>query len=358
MSYPTIYAGTELRFTGKLPEHDGLGTLADATKCQVTEDIEGAFELELTYPCSGRLFRYLVPDALIRVDLGAMNPFVGSYRQLFRIARTEYSGQEVTAFAEHLSYDLNYSYTGPVKLSSKSPGALLDNLVSKRFNSRDGFTFSCSLPLTTDYIHWDFEEPYSVREGILQLAAKAGGEIMWDNQDVRLGLWGEDKAFAVEYGSNMASFRRELDVTEAAAGVYVYYKDSKTYTGQFGPFTLADNPYGVSRYLLYNCADDLDAEPMVSNMQDIGLAWLRQRSANPRESISATVTEVPPGLGLKLYDRVQVAHKPFGIYTTARIVRVVFDVLQDRYRELEIGSLPKDIARTIARIQNAKGAKG
>ena len=48
MSYPTIYAGTEIRFTGKLPEHDGLGTLADCTGCEVTEDIEGVFELELT----------------------------------------------------------------------------------------------------------------------------------------------------------------------------------------------------------------------------------------------------------------------------------------------------------------------
>ena len=105
MSYPTIYAGTEIRFTGKLPEHDGLGTLADCTGCEVTEDIEGVFELELTYPASGRLFRYLAPDALIRVSLGAMNPFVGSNNQFFRIARTEYrmdgGTPVVTAFAEH-----------------------------------------------------------------------------------------------------------------------------------------------------------------------------------------------------------------------------------------------------------------
>lgn len=360
MSHPTIYAGTEIRFTGKLPEHDGLGTLADCTNCEVTEDIEGVFELELTYPASGRLFRYLAPDALIRVSLGAMNPFVGSNNQLFRIARTEYrmdgGTPVVTAFAEHLSYDLNYSYTGPITLDDKRPSYLLETMLTNRFSTRDGFTFACSLPADTDYHHWAFEEPYSMREGVLKLAEEFNGEILWDNQDVKIGLFGEDRDFVVEYGGNMASFSRDADVSESATGVYIYYKDSKTYSGYSGPFTLADNPYGVTRHRLYNCADDVPSQPMSSNMEDIALAWLRRQEINPKTRITAKVTEVPEGMPIKLYDRVQVAHRVFGVYITARVVRVRYDVLRDRYKELEIGSLPKDIARTIAKMQ--KGAKG
>lgn len=361
MSYPTLYAGTEIRFSGKLPEHDGLGTLADVTKCEVTEDIEGSFELELASPASGRLFRYLVPDALLRVELGPMNPFVGSNRQFFRVARTEYrmdgGAPVVSAFAEHLSYDLNYSYTAPFTTDSKSPSALLDSMVSKRFNSRDGFSYSCSLPTSTDYLHWEFEEPYSMREGLLTLAEKSGGEILWDNREVKLGLYGEDRDFTVEYGGNMASFTREADVSEAVTGVYIYYKDGSAYSGYYGPFTLADNPYGVTRHRLYNCADDVPSQPMSSNMEDIALAWLRRQTGAPQTGISATVTEVPEGLPIKLYDRVQVAHRAFGVYETARVVRARYDVLRDRYKELEIGSLPKDITRTIAKIQR-KGARG
>lgn len=361
MSYPTLYAGTEIRFSGKLPEHDGLGTLADISQCVVTEDIEGTFELELTYPASGRLFRYLVPDALLRVELGPMNPFVGSSRQFFRISRTEYrmdgGAPVVSAFAEHLSYDLNYSYRGPVKLDSKSPGGLLENLMTYRFNTHDGFTCSCSLPVQPDSIHWEFDEPFSVREGILILAEKAGGEILWDNQDVKLGLFGEDRDFTVEYGVNMASFSRESDVSEAVTGVYPYYKDNNVYSGHSGPYTLVDNPYGVTRHRLYNCADDVSDQPTAVEIEKIALSWLRRQTGAPQTSISATATEVPEGLPIKLYDRVQVAHRAFGVYETARVVRVRYDVLRDRYKELEIGSLPKDIARTIAKIQR-KGARG
>lgn len=206
------------------------------------------------------------------------------------------------------------------------------------------------------YHHWAFEEPYSMREGVLKLAEEFNGEILWDNQDVKIGLYGEDRDFVVEYGGNMASFSRDSDVSEAATGVYIYYKDSKTYSGYSGPFTLADNPYGVTRHRLYNCADDVPSQPMSSNMEDIALAWLRRQEINPKTSITAKVTEVPEGMPIKLYDRVQVAHRVFGVYITARVVRVRYDVLRDRYKELEIGSLPKDIARTIAKMQ--KGAKG
>ena len=95
---------------------------------------------------------------------------------------------------------------------------------------------------------------------------------------------------------------------------------------------------------------------MSSNMENIALAWLRRQEINPKTSITAKVTEVPEGMPIKLYDRVQVAPRGLGVYITARVVRVRYDVLRDRYKELEIGSLSKDIARTIAKIQ--KGAKG
>ena len=42
---PCLYASTETQF-----DHNGIGKLADAQSCVVTEKRNGSFELKLVYP--------------------------------------------------------------------------------------------------------------------------------------------------------------------------------------------------------------------------------------------------------------------------------------------------------------------
>ena len=48
MSKPILFAATDTAF-----DTNGLGVLTDAISCTVTEERNGAFELEMTYPVSG-----------------------------------------------------------------------------------------------------------------------------------------------------------------------------------------------------------------------------------------------------------------------------------------------------------------
>lgn len=45
---PCLYASTETKF-----DHNGIGKLADAQSCIVTEKRNGSFELEIVYPVDG-----------------------------------------------------------------------------------------------------------------------------------------------------------------------------------------------------------------------------------------------------------------------------------------------------------------
>lgn len=45
---PCLYASTEAKF-----DHNGIGKLADAQSCIVTEKRNGSFELEMVYPADG-----------------------------------------------------------------------------------------------------------------------------------------------------------------------------------------------------------------------------------------------------------------------------------------------------------------
>ena len=45
---PCLYASTETKF-----DHNGIGKMADAHSCVVTEKRNGSFELEMVYPADG-----------------------------------------------------------------------------------------------------------------------------------------------------------------------------------------------------------------------------------------------------------------------------------------------------------------
>ena len=55
---PILYAPNAESF-----DNDGIGTLTDTISCTVTEERNGTFELELTYPVAGILYDEIKPDS-------------------------------------------------------------------------------------------------------------------------------------------------------------------------------------------------------------------------------------------------------------------------------------------------------
>ena len=62
MSKPILYPQTETKF-----QDNGMGVLSDAVSCTVTEERNGAFELEMQYPVSSR-FGYTGSASRCRVQ--------------------------------------------------------------------------------------------------------------------------------------------------------------------------------------------------------------------------------------------------------------------------------------------------
>jgi phage-related protein len=65
MSHPILYDKHATQFFNL-----GLGVLKDAVRCMVTEERNGVFELEMTYPNEGALADLLEVDYLIKADAG------------------------------------------------------------------------------------------------------------------------------------------------------------------------------------------------------------------------------------------------------------------------------------------------
>ena len=75
---PTLYNSNETDFSG-----GGVGFLSDCTRCVVTEERNGVYECEFSYPMDGQHYSEIEPDMIIKVKPNEM-----SDPQLFRIYRT------------------------------------------------------------------------------------------------------------------------------------------------------------------------------------------------------------------------------------------------------------------------------
>lgn len=83
---------------------NGLGRLNDAIKCIVREELNGEYELEMTYPLSGRLFSSIRHSYII-----VAKPFRKGALQAFRIYKISKPMMgTITVYARHISYQLNH----------------------------------------------------------------------------------------------------------------------------------------------------------------------------------------------------------------------------------------------------------
>jgi len=96
---PILFAPSATSFTT-----NGLGRLADTISYKVIEELNGQYELELTYPKDGRLFSSICYSAII-----VAKPFQNGSLQAFRIYKiTKPMKGAVTIYARHITYQLNH----------------------------------------------------------------------------------------------------------------------------------------------------------------------------------------------------------------------------------------------------------
>ena len=60
---PILYDSNELSFTS-----NGLGRLRDCISCMVTEERNGVYECDFSYPVDGANFDLIIPGRIIGVD--------------------------------------------------------------------------------------------------------------------------------------------------------------------------------------------------------------------------------------------------------------------------------------------------
>ena len=115
---PCLYPATAESFTD-----NGLGILAEALSCTVTEERNGAYELSMTYPISGRRYNDIAQRCIITAP-----PAPGKAPQPFRIYQISRPMRgKITINAQHISYDLNGVPVAPFTAPSAASAMVIPN---------------------------------------------------------------------------------------------------------------------------------------------------------------------------------------------------------------------------------------
>lgn len=341
---------------------NGLGRLSDTISAKVEEERNGSYELTLEYPVDGIHYQDLAISNLILAT-----PADGKDPQPFRIYKiTRPMGGKVTVYAEHLSYQL--SMIPVVPFTAPSCLAALQGL---KTNAAE----ACPFDFYTDKTigtQWTVQQPASIREllggtdgSILETYR---GELEFDGYDVH--LWtnrGTDAGVVIRYGKNLTNLEQEENIENTYTGILPYWQkedeDGTVTTVMLPERVLHSDRAGnfpYQRTIPVDFSGEFEEQPTEQELRDAGEDYILANnigipSVNVKvDFIALWQTEEYKDLAalerVNLCDTVTVRFDKLGVDVTAKVIKTNFDVLTERYNEIEVGDAKGTLGGTISEI--------
>lgn len=346
---PILYESNEQEFTS-----NGLGRLYDCIRCEVPEEKNGIYECEFEYPVTGIHYDDIYPGRIIAAthdENGDIQPFV-------IYAYTKPENGVVTFYAHHISYRLN----GIVStLSNINNATAAFNWLVMNSKPNNPFTFSTNV-IGNHYLPYSDGTPRSVKDflggGEGSILDTYGGEYEFNMGFVT--LWehrGKLRDITIRHGVNMTEFNDDLDYSESFNSCVPYWKSGSTLV--VGAMQRLDNAsYDGRDYCVpLDVTDKFASQPTAGLVGIEGYKYMKNNQTYlPSRNIKVNFVKLADTDEYKQYaplqkcllcDSVNVVFPRYNMAGVFKIVRVVWDVLQERYTEMELGNLSTSLAEAL-----------
>lgn len=344
---PILFPSTATSWTTQ-----GLGALTDATSCTVTEERNGIFELEMQYPMTGIHFSEIQNRCII---FAIPSPYRSA--QPFRIYRiTKPLGGICTIYARHIAYDLD-----GVPLKPFTAGSAAEAIAGLQANAATDspFTFWTDKSTVANFAVTVPSATRSVLGGQTGSVLDVyGGEYEWDGYTVKLyNQRGQDNGVLISYGKNLTDLEQDENISNVVTGILPYWadQDGNLVTGEI---VNAPGTYDFQKVVPVDFSQDFETAPTQEQLQEAAEDYVTENKVGvPDVSISVSFVQLEQTEEYKhlallekcdLCDTVTVQFEKLGVNAKAEIVKIVTDVLIERYKSVEIGSIRPNIATTIA----------
>lgn len=356
---PILYDADRTSFPAGVD--NGLGVLADAMSCKVTQELNGQYELELHYPVEGIHYGEIALRAILRATVGPDGKL-----QPFRVYRIV-PGMSGTAaiYAQHIAYDLGGYVVSPFT-AADAPSAVA---AIKSHAMPTSFPFALMTDKTT-VAAMTVTVPSSAW-GLLggqqgSLLDVYGGEYEFDEWAVRLlTRRGADRGVSVRYGKNLTDLTQDASCANCYTGAVPYWRGNDI-TVTAAP-VYAEGDFGYTRLMPLDLSSSFEQQPTQEQLQAAAASYIKQnRIGVPAVSWDVKLALLAQSSGYEdvafleqiyLGDTVGVYFHRLGVDAKARVNKIVWDCLLDRYDSVALGSVKANIAATIAGQQKEIDAK-
>lgn len=349
---PILYEKTERSFI-----NNGLCRLHDMVSCEVTEERNGVYECNFTYPVDGANYEKIQCGRIIGVihdDTKTIQPFdIVSY--------TRPINGLVTFHCVHISYRLT-GYT----MRASNVSNIQEAMVALT-QAGTPFNFDYEV-MRFGYMSAANGIPLSVRQFIGgaqgSMLDTYGGEILWDKFNVKFYKnRGRLTDFKIRYGLNMVDYEEEADFLGTYNQCLPYWTDG-TNTIYGDVVSSGFNTYtGRDICMPLDLSDKFETAPAKADLEAKALQYMQNNQTHlPRQTIKVDFVRLQDSgeyeqfeslLQCNLCDSIGVVFPRYGMQGTFKIVKTVYDVLQERYTEMELGALSVSLSEALG-IQNGQ----
>ena len=342
---PILYEKDETSFTS-----NGIGRLRDCISCTVTEERNGIFECDFEYPVTGANFDLIQCGRIIAVkhdDNGDVQPFdIVSYEKPI--------DGIVSFHAVHISYRQSF-----MTVKTTTCNSLSDAFTMLRTAKPENPFHYWTDKSSTGFLACADKTPRSVRQILGGVEGSIldtyGGEYKWDKwQTMLYDSRGVARDLTIRYGVNMLDYTDELDYSESFTSVMPYWTDGDKFV--VGDVVDSGKPSytGRNECVPLDVSDKFEDKPTKAQVESeaaamIGNAYL------PSQTITVEFARLQD-LGYKdleslyqcnLCDTVNVVFPRYGMQGKFKIVKTVWDVLQNKYESMELGTLSTTLSEAL-----------
>ena len=396
MNYPFLYDGINnwypdicvrnASITSDVDDQKGLiGVLTDCLSCVVTEEINGAYDLKMTYKSSGIFASQLKVKNIIGVIIPSPDFFgggTGKSRQYFIISQTKRKMNTIEVYAYHVSYEMTWipviGFPEGVDITSPTVFAtyFTGNNQYVIANPRSPFTIATdpNSIFDTALKPFVFTGISSLKKYMLSLAETFNGEWAFDNLECRIfRQLGIDNGMRISDKHNMTDYEFSEDYAQSYTGILGFARksDGTILYGKYdGPASQNLYRYDIQDYTDYVDLDGTDTEIQARLEQLSFLDTAKYKTQCPIITLrtkylnDTTRPEEIVGLG----DFVYVNNSIYDdIWQKTRVLKLEFDVLTERVQSINLAYWGSDaqitkrdnqtnsLSNTIASMQSNQG---
>lgn len=358
---PILFASNERNFNTL-----GLGVIANVSKCEVTEELNGMYELEMVIYNEDGFGGDLInatPMPLERdIILAKANDF--DRGQPFRIYKiTKLDDFSIEIYAKHVTFDASKYYVSSIAKHESSFNAALQEVGSKIEPKNHPFRLSTDLDTVTQ-----FESMFKGLGDLIQgtegsLLQRYGGEISRDMYHIRYNRRrGQDTNIVIAAEKNMTGLEVDVDTDGVITRIVPWA--NKNENAESGSKDEKEFIYLPERFIDSPYINDYE-QPLIEPVEFDGVETVEQLRSKAKGFFTRNKRDIPKvnvkvqfiplweihGYEdfvnierLQMGDRVKVSHPRITADMSARVVKTIYDPIEEHYIEIELG----DFATTIS----------